>query len=227
MPIAFDAFAHNHSESDATTLGWDHTCSGSNLALIVSMFGEDAASADNTITGVTYDGVALTKGFVDNFKTTANLDNTDMWYLLSPANGTKSIVATYAGSCTVRGGVSASFTGVLLFEGVSTATGTGDTPSVSRTTTANNAWVIDSLGVNITSTATPGAGQTATQNDDTGTQAHHGQSYEGPKTPAGAVTMSYTGGGPADTWAIIAGSFSPVDAGTAATTPTLLTLGVG
>lgn len=79
--------------------------------------------------------------------------------------------------------------------------------SVSVTTIADNCWVLDTAAG--LATVTVGAGQTERWNVSDGTNQPAGSagSTEGPKTPAGAVTMSWSG---SDTrYAISAASYQP------------------
>jgi hypothetical protein len=118
-------------------------------------------------------------------------------------------------------GGSISLTGVdqsnpveLPFSG---ANGNNGTPSVTVTTVNDNAWVVDSIanrsgaGGNAV-TATAGAGQTGWWNANNGNSTNNGVrgagSYEGPKTPAGAVPMTWTLSSSQD-WAIGAVAVKP------------------
>ena len=56
--IAFDATA-NGQDSNVASLTWSHTCTGSDLVLIVGV-STRGGDGDAVPTGVTYNGVAMT-----------------------------------------------------------------------------------------------------------------------------------------------------------------------
>ena len=239
--IAFDA-ASSSSGDNVTNLTWAHTVTalGSNRILIVgvSIRGIDAVST------VTYAGTPLTLVGAQN-ETTNDNARVEIWRLVAPATGANNIVVDFgAGNNTRFVGGAVSLTGVdqttpidAAFAG---AFGNILTPSVTVTTVTNNAWVIDTLAARNAPTAIVGAGQTQRWNTSIATRITGAGSTEGPKTPAGAVTMSWTlsaardwaigsvairpaGGTPSATHAIIGNAVYPVttltaDPGAAGTT---------
>lgn len=101
MSIAFDAKSSGNSVTPQTSLTVAHTCTGSNLVLFVGVGADSTAGP----TGVTYNGVALTK--VDEHLNFA----LSSWYLVAPTTGTHDIVITFAASHYIAGG-GISLTGV-------------------------------------------------------------------------------------------------------------------
>jgi hypothetical protein len=98
------------------------------------------------------------------------------------------------------------------------AAGNGSNPSVTVTTVTNNAWVFDTQGELLASlTPAAGAGQTEIWNDRTGgaqpTRVRGSGSYEGPVTPAGSVTMSWSWFTVNTDWAIGAVAIRPGNGG--------------
>jgi hypothetical protein len=131
MAVVFDAQSSG-SVNPATTLTVAHTCTGSNRVLLVGL------STNNTtdiVTGVTYNGVSMTKlktqvGSSGNFYSY-------LFYLQNPASGTNNIVAT-ASSSSLMGAINASFTGadqVASPDSSASGTATGAGTTVSATTT--------------------------------------------------------------------------------------------
>src|SRR5438093_5533048 len=90
--INFDAKSHGTSTSGTSTTV-SHTCSGSNLVLLVFAGTHDSFGASS----VAYNSVSLTQ--VANRSTRADLVG-HWWYLPSPALGAHDIVVTWSGSVT-------------------------------------------------------------------------------------------------------------------------------
>lgn len=103
MAIARDA-STDWGSTTATSLTFSHTCTGSNLVLFVGVRGDGSS---DTITGVTYNGVAMTKIIGHN-----DWSNrwTYLWYLIAPATGAHNVVITSSSSVLINGNAS-SYTG--------------------------------------------------------------------------------------------------------------------
>ncbi len=91
MAIAFDAASGRHTGT-ASSATLAHTCSGSDRVLVVSI----KVAAGNTVSGVTYAGVAMTQLVTGTTPTVAT--RAYMFILVAPALGTNNIVATFSGS---------------------------------------------------------------------------------------------------------------------------------
>lgn len=226
MALAFDAAASTDGGA-VSSLTFSHTCSGNDRIIIVGV----AAGDDDgrTVSSVTYAGVNLTQVRAQRLQTSGIPDKwVEMWYLVAPATGANNVVVTLSGAVSnwVAAG-SISLTGAAQTgqpDASNDAVGTSTTASVSVTTVADNCWVIDVVSYeDLSPTLTVGAGQTERwiQNDASDLQG--AGSTEGPKTPAGAVTMSWDGGN--DDWAMMAVSVAPA-AGEATVRSYLTTLGV-
>ena len=101
------AIAHDSTttvQTNATSpLTFSHTCTGSDLVLFVT----SVSNTSETTTGVTYNGVAMTKvGEV----TDTNGPTQYLWVLFSPSTGANDVVVTNSGG--VMAGGAASYTGV-------------------------------------------------------------------------------------------------------------------
>lgn len=147
--IVLDATSANYTATTTTTTSHTITSSGSNVILIVATAIEGQAGNTNaTVTGVTWNGSAMTK--IDSQQYESNLNEAALWYILNPARGTHDIVAT--GSVTGGSGVvkvlhvaGMSFTGVKQAAPniKNKATGSGLSSAVSITPAVDNSWVID------------------------------------------------------------------------------------
>jgi hypothetical protein len=203
--IAFDA-ASSAQAGSASSLSWSHSCSGSDRLLVVGTNSGDLSAGDRPVTSITYNGANLTKIRSDD----AGNIRTELWYLVVPASGSHTIQVTFSGNnINVQAGA-VSLTGVdqsSPLDANNGATGSSPSPSVSITTVADNAWVIDSLMVENTPSITVGAGQTSRWSEDNANSRGRG-STEGPRTPAGSVTMSWSLGS-SQPWRISAASFTP------------------
>lgn len=199
MAIAFDA-ASNSGVQGVASYSFSHTCTGSNLWLMVGI-----TTSNTTVSGVTYNSVSMTQ--INTVSFAFGQGNTYIFGLKNPSTGSNSVAVTLAGANTSVAGAM-SFTGVdqtTTTEGSATASGSGSPGTVNVTTVADNDWVVDAVGSNDT-TITVGADQTQRVN----VSASLGMSHEGPKTPAGSVTMSWSID---DFWGICAVAIIPASGG--------------
>src|SRR3990167_8066727 len=210
--IAFDAASTAASDfPEDTSFTWNHTCTGSNLILVVGISWFD----NTTISSITYAGNSLTNIRQDDNGTTIH---SALYYILDPSTGSNAIVITFSGNTDARGGA-ISLTGVQQSsqpDANNGANGSDTTQTVDVTTVADNCWVIDCCSSGSgTISFSPGAGQTERWDgaDGLGTQGRGTGSHEGPKTPAGAVTMSHTTSIFTVDYAISAASFVPAPPG--------------
>lgn len=118
MAIARDAHADGGLVNPGTSLTWNFTASGANRLLFVGVFG-DLLSNDatgNHISGVTYNGVALTE--IARKAENNGAVGSDRWsyvfMLVAPATGTNPIVVS-ATTSQVIGAMAASYTGCEQF----------------------------------------------------------------------------------------------------------------
>jgi hypothetical protein len=184
MAIEVDATSADHSAT-ATSLTFSHTCSGENRVLFVGVIGD---TTTDTVTGVTYAGVAMT--LVGKNKTTSNRYNY-LYYLVAPATGANNVVISQSSSVFI-GGASVSYTGVSPVDTIDASTtnlATATSITTSVTTVADNCWYIEVCGVG-NSGLTVGAG--TTERCIVYTAANKfSVMYDGNgvKTPAGSVSL--------------------------------------
>lgn len=219
MAIAQDATSSG-VVNPGTSLTYSHTCTGSNLILFVGVRG---TSTNGSITGVTYNGVAMTE-VARVLETGGNIYNY-LFYLIAPATGTNNVVVS-SNSNSLITAVSASFTGAKQSsQPDASGTNSGASPlTTSLTSVADNCWGI-MLAQDNNGSLTAGTGATKIVQDTFNAMALLTYSSN-PITPAGNFSMEVTS---SNTYATIIVSISPfVDAATSTVpTPQLLTLGVG
>ena len=198
MALAFDA-ASSQVGALVSSLTWSHTCTGSDLALLVGVgFSPDGCSA-YSISGVTYNGVAMTSvGSVGD--PSGDCMSVQQWKLSTPSSGAHNVVVTFTGNVYAVAGA-ASFTGASQ----DTATLTGTQATALNTTGLSSAITVDvtsAAGEIVFDTAMAGGdGGALTVNGSQSQKFLRGQSHGdaagipnvGGSTEAGAasVTMSW------------------------------------
>lgn len=151
MALAFDAFSSG-STLPGNSITMAHTCTGSNLILIVGISSNNA----DTVTGVTYNGVAMTLGK----KSSVTGPVTYMYYLIAPATGAHNIVISGTGSEFWRA-VGASYTGARQSSqpdqsAENRVTNTAITTTLTQAVT--NAWQVGIMANSGSGTGSAGSG---------------------------------------------------------------------
>lgn len=138
MAIARDANSPATGNASTTSISWNHTCTGSNLILVVYAYAENNA----TITGITYNSVPMTQAAMAGPTSSRRVY---AFYLINPATGTHSVAVTASGTCALNGW-SASYTGAKQTgqpDATNSASHSSSTSeSISVTTVANNSWIV-------------------------------------------------------------------------------------
>ena len=217
--IALDVASNSGGKSSVSSYSWSHTCTGSNLLLVV---GDAHWSSTNnrTVTGITYNSDSLT--FI---RTDENSDiyffRSTLYYRVAPdTGGAYTVAVTLSGTMSNGAGGAVSYTGAKQTGQPDAHNGanayTGKTQSTTVTTVADNSWVAGVLVV----VSHPTCGNTQRWNVNSG-YYWAGSDTNAPKTPAGSQTMSWTQASNA-IWAISAASFAPAVAAapTISVTPT-------
>jgi len=103
MAIAYNSTSiSNQDAASASTLTWAHTCNALDTKLVVACGGRDS------ISGVTYNGVAMTLAVSQN----TSYEYNATYYLDAPATGASyNIVVTYASANTYRMGAAVGISG--------------------------------------------------------------------------------------------------------------------
>jgi hypothetical protein len=189
MAIALDT-STQLEESTTATESWSHTCSGTDRILLVAVFPANFS----TLTGVTYNGVAMTL--------IASHTDIFLYKLIAPATGANNIEVT--ASANRWSAIAASFTGCDQEQNPivqTTGTSSGPTqPSTDITTITPNEMVVDIIAAAIEKTIAVDGSQTLIEalSYDVGNSSG-GMSYETVASP-GTVSMDWTGVGNARTW---------------------------
>lgn len=209
MALAIDATSTAKTGNTGTSYSWSHTCTGTELGLIVVI-----GSTGDVATAVDYNGVSMTKLGEQQEPDTGH--KVGMWYLIAPSTGANNINTTFASGKAVE--VRAiSFTGAHQSAMVGTfisATYTGahtNAPTVT-VTSATNDIVVDGLVWNQNAEAaneTAGAGQTEQGAAASGSFARCAQSTE---NGAASVVMSWAMSG-VTAWAICGVAVKPSGGG--------------
>lgn len=140
MAIAFDASSIRTQDSGGgATSTWAHTCTGSNRILFVGV----TVGAGKTVSGVTYNAVAMTQVNTLALAGTT-FDNGYLFRLVAPATGANNIVVT-ASADTFIYAAATSYNNVdqttpIDVQGTNSATATS--LGLSLTTTKNNDWLV-------------------------------------------------------------------------------------
>lgn len=195
MAIAYDT-GTTPQFSTGSSITFSHTCTGSNLALVVQGAARDSTKSNTPVTGVTYSGVALTKAREDT-ETSSNQMTQSLWVKGSPATGANNVVISFTGSvATWCGGSAVSLTDTDSSpDGANNGVGSSvntNSVTLSLTTTADNSWIVGALAT--------GGGSAVTFTIDSGdtqrTKASGGStddsmimSTTGPITPSGTSTQ--------------------------------------
>ena len=185
MALAFDA-AVDGGSTTGTSRTFSHTCSGSNRLLIVGVRGGTTADGD-VITGVTYNGVSMTKIFGNE-----PLGNrwTYLYYLINPASGANNVVISASASINISGAAS-SYTGAYQSSQPDAYTNNSSATSpltTTNTTLIDNCWNVLVVVSNTGQAASTGSTQRTI--DGAGTFGLY--DTNGAKTPAGSVSMTVT-----------------------------------
>lgn len=208
--IAFDA-SSTAGMNIVSSVSFTHVVSGSNTLLHASVTQLGNAGAAEVITAATYNSVAMTY-----IRTVANGNSasTTAYYLINPTTGSNTVSFTF--NAAVSGQAQAvSFNGAKQSgqpDASAVNTGSTDGPTVAIVTVADNSIVLDNVGVTTDSDSTVGAGQTRVypkvSSTCLGSAGSCMGSTEGPKTPAGSVTMDWSGSSIFG-WATLAVSYAP------------------
>lgn len=187
-PVPVATSSATTGSAQATTLTWSHVSSGLNRLLVVQVATEQA----QTITGITFNGVALTQ----RTTITNGTLRQEQWSLTAPAVGTYNIVVTMSAAAYITAGAE-TYTTVNQASPIgATQTGTGSSllPSLVLNTTTDNSLVVDGLSTGtLPIVYTVGAGQISNWNITSNPNTRQGSSSVEPAgTQPDAVTMSYS-----------------------------------
>ena len=219
--IRFDAASNSGVQTAQSTYSWSHSCNGGSRFLTVDIA---LLSAGQTVTSITYNGVALT--FIVAKNTITAVGRVECWGLVNPASGSNTIAVTLSGTIT-SAGTAVSYNNVhqtTPTEGTNgneaTNVGAADA-TVDITSVADQCWIHAALATN---DETVTAGQTSRNNVSGIGQGSGANEDFGPQA-ASTKTMNYTDVGAGFTWTIAGYAIRPLSAGTPAASDDLAWLG--
>lgn len=227
MAIAIDSRQSGTYTTGASSLSWSHTVGSISNGILVVGSGEASGSNFN-VSSVVWDSGGANTALSNTVNGTAARKNdtatqgwAELWYLLAPASGTKTVKVTYGGS-TAGGTGSVSLSGVAqssTFNASSPQTSSGSDPTQPSLTVTSSSgeWVIDCVDDNKNTNGdalTNGASQNLISTQGSGsTGVTMGMSDE--SSGGASVTMSWTGVTTSAPWSQVAFSLLAAGAATA------------
>jgi len=186
-PVVVNTSSSTTGDAQAATLTWSHVSSGIDRLLVVQVITEAA----KTITGITYNGIALTQ----EVTATNGTLRSEQWILVAPTIGTYDIEITMSGNSYITAGAE-TFTSVNQTTptgNTSIATGSSLLITDTITTTVDNSIIVDSVGTGVLPMAyTIGAGQSNNWAITVNPNVRQGaSSIEGAGTTPDNITMSW------------------------------------
>ena len=176
------------------SLSWAHTCSGSDLVLVVGVAIRRTFGGTVVTPTVTYNGVSMTQINTNNPVGTPN--RVTMFRLVNPATGANTIAVDFSDSSTyqaIGGGISLRNADISSpDDGTNTATGESTAASVSVNTSNNNSMVIDCCMSQDSGLLTVGSGQTSRWSKNIGASYIKSASSTELQPLAGSTEMSWT-----------------------------------
>lgn len=161
MAFALDSSVSGASATPGSSLTWSHTCSGSDRILFVAAATNEADNTDY-VTGVTYNGVAMTR--VDTFRSPGQ-GGLVMYMLVNPATGANNVVVSLSASKNVYG-ASSSYTQAVQSGQPDSTNGNAADPTTSLTVNTTvvlpGSWLISAAARKAGSSDTISAGTNTT-----------------------------------------------------------------
>ena len=213
MAIAVGDVSTSQQDGGASNT-FAHDVAGSDTFLLVLISAENNATPGNMpVTGVTYNGDALTKIREEDTTVTpgGSADIASVWYLINPDAGTNNVIVSYTGVVEGDAVTAITLTGVSQSAPIDAQNGfkgNSANPSNAVTTVAANCLVLDVItGSGSGTTLTPGGSQTQQSNITNSGNIRSATSSQAKATP-GSTTMSWTMA--SQVWAQIVVSIAPV-----------------
>lgn len=205
--IAFDAIS-SVAAATATSLTFAHTCTGDHRILFVG--GRDKIAAATVVTGITYNGVAMTQ--IDGVQVPSNIFIT-LWVLMAPDTGSNNVVVSASESVSLRF-IAVSYTGAKQANqpensDTNTATGTS-TINTTITPAPDKCWMVCLVQEkNGTLVVTSGSGDTVRLSGDAGGVGFVDTGEDISPAAANTMTVNFSGG---SNLAAVAATIIPNDA---------------
>jgi len=207
--IGLDATSNSGLKSSVSSYSWAHECTGDDGLLVVGNSYEHSGIG-TTIKTITFNGDALTLVRLDNAVGVYPKYNSALYYRIAPdTGGAYTVAVTLFTTIVHAAGGAISYTGADQEnqpDANNGNAGNDGTPTVDVTTIADNSWVVSVIAIQAA---------TAISSDNTerwdvisNNGGFGGSDTDGPKTPAGDQTMSWTSTS-GNNWAISTASFAP------------------
>jgi hypothetical protein len=184
MAISYDTSAY-HGGTNATSITFAHVDGvGSNRILWVGIL----TGGGDTVTGVTYNGVAMTQASKNTSMPSTNV--LYLYYLVNPATGSNNIVVSQTGSGYLNAASTSYFGASQTGQpDASTTNYSAATSALTTTVTtiADNCWTVMAGRAMDSSTISAGTGTTLR----VGTYLVCMLDSNGPKTPAGSTSLVF------------------------------------
>lgn len=223
--LTFDAATSAGDNNNVSSVSFSHVAGANARVLVALPAANDGGTGNRDITDVTWAGASIT--FLRQDDQSVDRLRTECWYRLSPTTGTQTVVFTAAGTVPrLSGGVITlnDDVGEPTINANNGANGLSTAPSVSITTTEDNAWLVGVLQTNTSDPANVSV-TTGTERWETDivNQTVSGAT-NGPVSPAGSYSLTWSTGN--NRFAISAVAVAPAAAGAAPPQRTLLGVGV-
>ncbi len=198
MAIAFDAASSGYiTNVSSSSMTVSHTCSGSDRILVVAVACY-AASGGDVVSGITYNGTAMT--FVAKEKGNGTNTNTYsyLYYLVAPATGANNIVVSFSSNITYAWLAASSYTGAAqtgqpdASDSATSGATTSTTVTDTITSVADNCWAVMGGFNNNATTWTAGANTTIRAQSGGSANRQMICDNNAAKTPAGSITLTAT-----------------------------------
>jgi len=194
--VVFDTASASGYEASLSTYNWSHTTTtrpNRYMVVGVSIF------ATGTVSSVTYGGQALTFLRSD----TNGVYRSELWYMKKPLTGTNTVEVTLSASLTSIANAQTYYNAAQTGnpDANNGANGTNTPASASITTVAD----LDTVVGNLAAATASGVISAVQQNPRTSNAGALGTGASddfGDVTPAGSKTLSWTGMGVTDSWAV-------------------------
>ena len=203
--VVFDAAVSSGYKAAQSNYSFNHTVTTQAnrfLEVCVSLF------AAGTVSGITYNGVALTQNA--SATVTNGVYRNETWYLIAPATGVNSVAVTLSGLTTSSSDAASYYNTDQQkpIEATATNSGTNTPATVSVTTITSGAMVTGHLDVMTASGVTSATGQNS-RSSGSGALGSSLLDDKGPVSTPAATTLTWNNIGVTDVWAASAMSIKP------------------
>lgn len=211
--IAFDAANVGAFGSPTTSITWNHTCSGSNRFLVVSVVGD---TVSDFISGVTHNGVSMTRVQSNDPGIAGKGRWMYTYVLINPASGSNAVVVN-ASSPSYIGGHSVSYNGCKQSgqpDNTAVATGSANVtdPDVKVTLTPSvaNCWIYNFGGADGAGTGLTADSGTTIRNNNRSIDISWDTDTNGVASGATSIGAVRNGSAVAGNWTAFALSITPI-----------------